>query len=71
MTADSTVTSLVPGKSDAQIAEEIRSELRPHLELVCDILNRSRRVGMMTSWNLGPNQYGQFAVIEIAIVKPI
>jgi hypothetical protein len=56
---------------DAVVAKEIREDLRPILEAVCDILNLGRRSGFVVTWNLGPDQFGQHRVLDIAVVKPL
>lgn len=65
------IVSLAPGKTDLELAVELRSELTPMLDKLCAVLNRARRAGLTVSFQLAQNAYGQMVVPQIDIVRPL
>jgi hypothetical protein len=68
---DNNIAQLVPGPSDADRAEEIRTAMRPHLEALAKILTGAARSGLQVNWNLVPDQTGRWSVQQITVVKPL
>lgn len=68
---DSNIAAIATGKTDIQRAEEYRAELLPLLQKVCEVLDRSRRDGLVVSFNLTPDQYGRQAAGPIGVVRPL
>lgn len=64
--------NLVTLRTDAVIAQELRDELTPFLERVCEVMAKAKASGMGLSWNIQPDSFGRrFRVVEISIVKPL
>ena len=69
ITDDETVTQL---RTDAIIAQELRDELGPLLDKVCEVMAKAKASGMQLAWNIQPDSFGRrFRVVEISIVKPL
>ena len=68
---DGDIATLVPCKSDADLATEYRAELAPILEQVCDIFSRARKDGIILNFNISADQYGRMRVNEVSAVKPL
>jgi hypothetical protein len=68
---DSNIAQLVPGPSDAERAEEIRTAMRPHLEALAQIMTRASRDGMQANWNMAADQTGRWSLQQITVVKPL
>ena len=64
-----TVTQL---GTDAVIALEIRDQLSPLLDQVCDVMSKAKADGMMVAWSIQPDSFGRkFRTVEISINKPL
>jgi hypothetical protein len=63
--------SLVPSKTDAEMAQEIRAELRPLLEQIASIMGRARKSGMNIGWAIGWDNYGRAVINQIDVNKPL
>ena len=66
---DGDIATLVPCKSDADLAAQYRAELAPLLDQVCDIFGRARKDGIVLDFNIGADQYGRMRVNEVSAVK--
>lgn len=65
---------LAPGnvtrmKSDKEIADELRGELRPLLETLCKLMDQATKQQMLVSWAIGVNAYGQRFIQDLSVVK--
>jgi hypothetical protein len=67
---ESKVAELVPTKSDADVARELKAELQAPLDQVCAVLNRARAAGLMINIGLPTDQFGRFRH-DVSVVKPI
>lgn len=67
----SEVAQLVPNKGDAEVAAEIRADLKPLLEQVAVVMARARKAGFNTGWSIGWDAYGRPIVNAIDITKPL
>ncbi len=68
---DSNLVSIQPGRSDALMAEEIRSELTAALGVVIEVMDRANLAGLQVSWSIGRDQFGRNTIQMIQIVKPL
>lgn len=66
-----TPLALVPGKTDAETAAELREALKVCLNDAAKIMERARAAGLVVSWNIGPDSFGRFRVNDINIVRPL
>jgi hypothetical protein len=57
--------------TDAERAKQIRAELVPALEAVCEIITRARREGINVQFQLGPDGYGQQKIGMLDLFKAI
>lgn len=61
-----------PLRTDAYVAQELRDELTPLLDRVCEILAKAKASGLQVAFNIQPDSFGRrFRVVEISIVKPL
>lgn len=67
----SEVAQLVPTKSDAETAAEIRKDLRPLLEQVANIMADARRKGLTVGWAIAFDQHGRPQINSIDVTKPL
>lgn len=71
MPEPSNIATLVPMKTDADLAAAFRAELAPLMDQVCDILNRARKEGLILNFNVAPDQFGRVRVAEVSVVRPL
>lgn len=57
--------------TDADVAQNIRDEIRPVLEQLAAILNRGKAHGLIVSFTMQQDQYGRATVTEPSIVRPL
>ncbi len=65
------IVSLVPGKTDAQLAAEYRAEITKAITPLLDIVQRAKDQGLFINWTVGPDNYGKIILKETVIVKPL
>jgi hypothetical protein len=73
MDSDSNIHDLSSSRkpSDAERAAELRNELRPHLDTVCEIITKARREGLMVSFNMTADQFGIMRPGNIDVTRPL
>lgn len=63
---------VLPLRTEAVVAKEIRDALSPLLDQVCGIMSGAKASGLQVAWNIQPDSFGRrFRVVEISIVKPL
>jgi len=60
---------IVQGKSDKDIADDLRERMIPALQVLCDLMREADFSGMQTSFNIARDQYGKLCVQALNIVK--
>lgn len=63
--------ALVPGRTDAEIADEIRRELRPALEEIAAVFMMARRHGLNVAFQIEWDSFGRAVVGGINVTKPL
>lgn len=63
--------ALVPGRTDAEIADEIRRELRPALEEVASVFMMARRHGLNVGFAIEWDSFGRAVIGSINVTKPL
>ena len=58
-------------KTDAQIAQELRDEMAPHLAALCKVLDKARANGLRTEFNLMPDAFGRHNPPYVTITKAL
>lgn len=58
-------------RTDAERATDIRNELRPHLNAVADVLEKSKQLGLTVRFDIGNDSNNRVVVKEITISKPL
>lgn len=61
----------VDGRNDAERAKAARDELRPLLEVVCEKLTEIEKGGIIATFNISPDQFGNYRVQALDITKPL
>jgi len=64
-----TILSVTPGKTDADLAAELRAMLRPLLEEVVLHLNSASQSGLQVNFQIGRDGYGRSALIALDVVR--
>jgi hypothetical protein len=59
------------GRSDADLAAELRAAAEPHLTALCGLMRDAARDGLALNWSIGPNPWGVPSVQSINVVKPL
>lgn len=65
------IARLVGGRPDADIAAELRTEIRAALEPVCSIIDRAVSHGMQVNFSVGMGPLGKTIVQGIGIVRQL
>jgi hypothetical protein len=63
------IAKLMPTKSDADAADELKVLARPMLEQLCALQGRARSMGMRLEFAIGVDQYGRDVVSALNVVK--
>jgi hypothetical protein len=61
----------IDGRTDAERAKQARDNLRPLLEQVCEMLQEIKKGGIIATFNLSPDQFGNYRVQQIDVTKPL
>jgi len=68
--SDSNPVSLVPSKSDREIAAEIRQRLEVAFVPILDIINEANSHSIGVNFQIGRNQTGKL-IINFALIKDL
>lgn len=60
---------LVPGKSDAMIAQELRASVEKGIAPLLAAMNEAKQLGFSINFNLGPDWRGQVAIQSLVISR--
>jgi len=60
-----------PIRTDAMRAADIRAELSPLFDQVCDVLNRAKRDGLVVNFQMGADAYGRYRLQDLTVVRPL
>jgi hypothetical protein len=66
-----TIAAIVPGRSDAEVAAELRERLNVALGAVVSIMDDANAHGLQVSFQLGRDSYGRNRINELGIVRPL
>jgi hypothetical protein len=66
-----TIASIVPGRSDAEVAVDLRKRLEAALGNVVSIMDDANESGLQVSFQLGRDSYGKNRINELGIVRPL
>lgn len=69
--AEDHLKSVTTLKTEADLAREIKDELRPLAERVAIVMEKAARLGMQPNYTITPNAFGKFIVSEITVMKQI
>jgi hypothetical protein len=56
-------------KTTEQFVEELREELKPHLEMAAKIMNKATKHGLIVGFNISRTQSGVYQLQEIIVQK--
>lgn len=63
------VVSMTPGKTDKQIAEELKGEFNEAMKPVIAVFEKARANGMNINFNMGQDPFGRFIIQNFSIGK--
>jgi hypothetical protein len=66
-----TIAAIVPGRSDAEVAADLRKRLNAALGEVKSIMDDANDSGLQVSFQLGRDSYGKNRINELGIVRPL
>ena len=59
------------GKSETEVATELKARLRTELEAICKTMNEARSHGMQLSFNIGIDGFGRQVITALEATKPL
>lgn len=65
----SDIACIVPTKSDAEIAEELKHEIAEALKPVLEVTTKALSLGFQVNFNLGPNAFKQMVIQQLILSK--
>lgn len=68
--SERTLSVVVVGKTDAQLADELRRDLALHIDPICHLIDRAKASGLTVNFNIAPDPYGR-SCATIHIVKAL
>jgi len=66
---DNNVLNVVPGKSDADVAADIKAAMLEALKPVCKAIDDAKTKGFVVTFNLGPDYAGHHVVALLTVAK--
>ena len=63
--------TVVPGKTDRELAEDFRSRVRDALQPVLAIMDEVNAAGLVIGWRVERNAFGRNAVTVIEVSRPL
>lgn len=63
------VARLVPTKSDAELAEELKQEIAEALKPALEVTTKALSLGFQVNFNLGPNAFKQMTIQALTLSK--
>ena len=66
---DNNVTQLIPGKSDAQLADELKLKIVEAYEPILAVLNEVTKAGFVAQIQVGPDAFGKPHITALQIYK--
>ena len=66
---DKNVAQLVPGKSDAQLADELKLKIVEAYEPILAVLNEVTKAGFVAQIQVGPDAFGKPHITALQIYK--
>lgn len=67
--SDNKIATLVPGKSDQEIANELKKKIIAAYEPLCQIADECNDNGMAMQVTIGPNAFGKFVIQSLQVIK--
>ena len=61
----------VTSRPDADVARELREELRPLLDQVLAVQNKAQRAGLQLGFQIARDNFGRNFVQTIEVIKPL
>jgi len=71
MSDEHSALSIVPAKTDRDVAEELRARLRPLLEQVCAIISDANAMGIEVGFQFVRSPLGRNVVQEIQVKRAL
>jgi hypothetical protein len=71
MIGSENIATIVPGRSDADIASDLRKRLEAALGQVISLMDEGDSSGLHVSFQLGRNNFGMNHINELSIVRPL
>jgi hypothetical protein len=66
-----TIAAIVPGRSDTEVAADLRKRLEAALGEAISIMDDANESGLQVSFQLGRDSYGKNRINELGIVRPL
>lgn len=65
------IVNITVGQTDADLAQEIRDEMAPHLAALCKCMDKARSHGMQAGFSLVPDAFGRHNPPFVIITKAL
>ena len=63
--------TVVPGKTDRELADEFRVKVRVLLDMTCQVMNEANAAGLEIGWSIVRNPLGKNIVQEVQVKRPL
>lgn len=60
---------LVPGKSDKELAEELKQEFISSSKPLSDVMTKATKLGFQINFQMAPNTFGEVVIQTLTIAK--
>ena len=64
-------STIVPFRTDAQLAQELRDEIAPHMAEICRIMDKARAAGLKLDFGFGQDAFGRHIPPHVLITKAL
>jgi hypothetical protein len=64
-----TIAQLIPTKSDAELAEELKQKVANAYQPFIDLLNEYDKYGLNVQAGVGKNAFGKYQVVQLQVIK--
>ncbi len=63
------ITTLVPTKSDKELAEELKEKVAEAYKPFLELLNEYDKYGLNVQAGVGKNAFGKYAIVQLQVLK--
>lgn len=69
MTENGNLRTVAPSRPDAEVAADLKKQVRDKLEFVVAVMEIARSHGLRLTFSVGLNGFGRYVVQDVDVVK--